>query len=126
MAFRDGIAIFRQSGALPGSALDDLISQIRGLDMDEVRKQIAESREVTRDVERSPSALTRAEVETVDHGLRGFAHAELEPEADERTGLVVPEFARDDLGDLDRVEGRALAQIVADTTSTSPRPSSTA
>ena len=43
MAFRDGIAIFRQSGALPGSALDDLISQIRGLDMDEVRKQIAES-----------------------------------------------------------------------------------
>lgn len=43
MAFRDGVAIFRQAGALPGPALEDLISQIRALDMDEVRKQIAES-----------------------------------------------------------------------------------
>lgn len=41
MAFRDGIAIFRQSGALPGAALDDLIEQIRGLDMDKVRADIA-------------------------------------------------------------------------------------
>ena len=40
MAFRDGIAVFRQAGALPGHALDDLIGQIRDLDMDEVRKQI--------------------------------------------------------------------------------------
>ena len=40
MAFRDGIAVFRQAGALPGHALDDLIKQIRDLDMDEVRKQI--------------------------------------------------------------------------------------
>ncbi|QQC43503.1 thioredoxin [Schaalia meyeri] len=43
MAFRDGIAVFRQSGALPTSALEDLIAQIKGLDMDEVRKKIAES-----------------------------------------------------------------------------------
>ena len=43
MAFRDGVAVFRQSGALPLSALEDLISQIQGLDMDEVRKEIAES-----------------------------------------------------------------------------------
>ena len=42
MAFRDGIAVFRQSGALPLSALEDLISQVQNLDMDEVRKQIAE------------------------------------------------------------------------------------
>lgn len=41
MAFRDGIAIFRQSGALPAVALEDLISQIRELDMDKVREQIA-------------------------------------------------------------------------------------
>ncbi len=41
MAFRDGIAIFRQSGALPGPALDDLIGQIRDLDMDKVRADIA-------------------------------------------------------------------------------------
>jgi thioredoxin 1 len=41
MAFRDGILVFRQSGALPRPALDDLISQVRGLDMDEVRKTVA-------------------------------------------------------------------------------------
>ena len=40
MAFRDGTAVVRQAGALPGHALDDLIGQIRDLDMDEVRKQI--------------------------------------------------------------------------------------
>ena len=40
MAFRDGIAVFRQAVALPGHALEDLIKQIRDLDMDEVRKQI--------------------------------------------------------------------------------------
>ena len=42
MVFRDGIAVFRQSGALPLSALEDLISQVQNLDMDAVRKQIAE------------------------------------------------------------------------------------
>lgn len=40
MAFRDGMAIFRQSGALPAPALDDLIQQIRDLDMDDVRAQV--------------------------------------------------------------------------------------
>ena len=42
MVFRDGIVVFRQSGALPLSALEDLISQVQDLDMDAVRKQIAE------------------------------------------------------------------------------------
>ena len=42
MVFRDGSVVFRQSGALPLSALEDLISQVQNLDMDEVRKQIAE------------------------------------------------------------------------------------
>ena len=42
MVFRDGIVVFRQSGALPLSALEDLISQVQNLDMDEGRKQIAE------------------------------------------------------------------------------------
>lgn len=40
MAFREGVAVFRQSGALPGPALEDLIGQIRELNMDEVRAQI--------------------------------------------------------------------------------------
>ena len=42
MVFRDGIVVFRQSGALPLSALEDLISQVQNRDMDEVRMQIAE------------------------------------------------------------------------------------
>ena len=42
MVFRDGSVVVRQSGALPLSALEDLISQVQNLDMDEVRKQIAE------------------------------------------------------------------------------------
>ena len=43
MAFRDGILVFSQPGALPGPVLEDLITQVRGLDMDEVRAAIAES-----------------------------------------------------------------------------------
>jgi len=42
MIFRDGIQLFSQPGALPKSALDDLLRQVRELDMDEVRKEIAE------------------------------------------------------------------------------------
>jgi thioredoxin 1 len=41
MVFRDGILLFRQSGALPAAALDDLVSQVQELDMDEVRAQVA-------------------------------------------------------------------------------------
>jgi thioredoxin 1 len=40
MIFRDGILMFSQPGALPKSALDDLISQVEALDMDEVRAQL--------------------------------------------------------------------------------------
>lgn len=41
MMFRDGILLFNQAGALPESALEDLISQAQALDMDEVRAEIA-------------------------------------------------------------------------------------
>jgi thioredoxin 1 len=41
MAFRDGILVFSQPGALPPSALDQLIQAVRDLDMDDVRRQIA-------------------------------------------------------------------------------------
>ena len=40
VAFRDQIGIFSQPGALPGEALEDLITQIESLDMDEIRKEI--------------------------------------------------------------------------------------
>ncbi|MBN9606879.1 MAG: thioredoxin [Actinomycetales bacterium] len=41
MIFRDGIGVFQQAGALPRPALDSLIEQVRALDMDEVRAQVA-------------------------------------------------------------------------------------
>lgn len=41
MAFRDGILVYSQPGALPASALDELIGAVQGLDMEEIRAQIA-------------------------------------------------------------------------------------
>ncbi|CAL9349206.1 Putative thioredoxin 2 [Streptomyces sp. enrichment culture] len=42
MIVRDQIAVFAQPGALPEAALTDVIGQARRLDMDEVRKSIAQ------------------------------------------------------------------------------------
>ena len=42
MIFRDQILVFSQPGALPPAALEDLIGKVRELDMDDVRRQIAE------------------------------------------------------------------------------------
>lgn len=42
MVFRQGVLLFRQAGALPATAIDELITQVQGLDMEEVRAQIAE------------------------------------------------------------------------------------
>ncbi|MFJ1548065.1 thioredoxin [Streptomyces sp. NPDC088246] len=40
MIVRDNVAVFAQPGALPETALEDVIGQARKLDMDEVRKSI--------------------------------------------------------------------------------------
>jgi thioredoxin 1 len=40
MVFRDGILLFNQPGALPADALEDIIDQVKALDMDEIRKEI--------------------------------------------------------------------------------------
>lgn len=42
MIFRDGVQLFSQPGALPEAALEDLLGQVEALDMDDVRRQIAE------------------------------------------------------------------------------------
>jgi thioredoxin 1 len=46
VAYRDGIPLFSQAGALPADAVEDLITQLRALDMTEIRaeyeKQLAE------------------------------------------------------------------------------------
>lgn len=41
MAFREGVLVFAQPGALPAAALEDLITKVGELDMDEVRAAIA-------------------------------------------------------------------------------------
>jgi thioredoxin 1 len=41
MIFRDRVMVFAQPGALPKGALQSLVGQVRALDMDEVRKEIA-------------------------------------------------------------------------------------
>ena len=40
MVFRDQIILYSQAGALPPNHLEDLITQVNGLDMDEIRKEI--------------------------------------------------------------------------------------
>lgn len=40
MLFRDGVLLFRESGALPPAALEELVTQAKGLDMDKVRDEI--------------------------------------------------------------------------------------
>ena len=42
MAFRDGIMVFSQAGALPAPALSQLVEAVEALDMDEVRAKLAE------------------------------------------------------------------------------------
>jgi thioredoxin 1 len=44
MAFRDGILVFAQPGALPAEALEEVIAAVRGLDMSQVRAQLAAQR----------------------------------------------------------------------------------
>jgi thioredoxin 1 len=47
MAFRDGVLVFAQPGALPAESLEELITAVRALDMDEVRAEVAGRRSRT-------------------------------------------------------------------------------
>jgi thioredoxin 1 len=40
MIFRDGILLYREAGAMPGPALDELIGQVQALDMEAVRAEV--------------------------------------------------------------------------------------
>lgn len=46
MAFRDGVLVFSQPGALPAAALDEVIEGVRGLDMAEVQAAVSRQREL--------------------------------------------------------------------------------
>ena len=41
MAFRDGILLFSQAGALPAASLEELIKQVKDLDMEKIHQEIA-------------------------------------------------------------------------------------
>ena len=45
MAFREGVLLFAQPGSLPGEVLDELIAKVKEVDMDEVRRKIAEQKD---------------------------------------------------------------------------------
>jgi thioredoxin 1 len=45
MIFRDDIIVYAEAGALPAAALEQVIAAARGLDMDEVRREIAAQEE---------------------------------------------------------------------------------
>ena len=53
VAFRDKIIVFSQPGALPEAALEDLLGQIEALDMDELRRRLADAEE-----EHAPAAAS--------------------------------------------------------------------
>ena len=42
MVFRDNVLLYNEAGALPPPALEDLITQVKALDMEDVHRQIAE------------------------------------------------------------------------------------
>ena len=44
MAFREGVLVFSQAGALPAPALEELITAVKGLDMEMVHQKVAEQR----------------------------------------------------------------------------------
>ena len=43
MVIRDGVLIFNRAGMVPQGALEDIVAQVQGLDMDEVRQKIADA-----------------------------------------------------------------------------------
>ncbi len=43
MAFREGILVFRQAGAMNAQGFTELVEAVKGLDMDDVRRQLAEA-----------------------------------------------------------------------------------
>ena len=51
VAFRGGVVVFAQPGALPAPALDELIEAVRALDMDEVRAELDRERDAAQGAE---------------------------------------------------------------------------
>lgn len=54
MIFREQIGVFSQPGALPGAALEDLIDQVKSLDMEAVRREIEDNADADADAKPEP------------------------------------------------------------------------
>lgn len=67
MAFRGGVLVFSQAGALPGSALEDLLTQVKGLDIAEVRRLAQEQ------ADRESARGGQAEEPSVDEAVESAA-----------------------------------------------------
>lgn len=75
MAFRDGILLYKEAGALPKESLDQLVHQVKALDMDDVRRQVAEA-EAEAGAEARAEAGAAAGADGRDHGPDGHeSHA---------------------------------------------------
>ncbi len=48
MAFRDGVLVFREAGALGSAGFDQLIEAVKGIDVEELRAQVAETKAAER------------------------------------------------------------------------------
>ncbi len=53
MVFRDGILLYNNPGALPAEALDQIISAVSNLNMDEVRAEVAKQNQAAQDPDNS-------------------------------------------------------------------------
>ena len=78
MAFREGVLVYAQAGALPPAALDELIRQVRSLDMDEVHRAVAAERAGARESRdgghrREPRGLSRRPSRAVNLRRTGAA-----------------------------------------------------
>ncbi len=60
MVFRDNIVVFAQAGALPPAALEQVVAAARALDMDEVRREIAQSEGAQRPPRSAPQSGGRS------------------------------------------------------------------
>ena len=69
MAFREGVLVFNQAGALPGHALKQVVDAVKGLDMVEVHAQVAklQAEHSSRSLPRRRRSLRRTLLRPVPH-----------------------------------------------------------
>ena len=60
MAFREGILVFAQPGALPAAALEQVIAGVRGLDMDEVHRHVAAETSTAADPDTADQSMAQS------------------------------------------------------------------